>query len=59
MDIMKMEEHLMDNYMQFELEDYIEKSNEFDFFNSAVVWGMDWTTETIASQLEKGNIDNQ
>lgn len=47
----------MDNYMQFELEDYIEESNEFDLFNSAVVWGMDWTTETIASQLEKGNID--
>jgi len=55
--IMKAEEHLMDNYMQFELEDYIEESNEFDLFNSAVVWGMDWTTETIASQLEKGNID--
>ncbi len=54
---MKVEEHLMDNYMQFELEDYIEESNEFDLFNSAVVWGMDWTTETIASQLEKGNID--
>lgn len=47
----------MDNYMQFELEDYIEESNEFDLFNSAVVWGMDWTTETIANQLEKGNID--
>ena len=28
----------MDNYMQFELEDYIEDSNEFDLFNSAVVW---------------------
>lgn len=52
-----MEGHLMDGYMQFELEDYIEESSEFDLFNSAVVWGMDWTTETIASQLEKGNID--
>lgn len=26
-------------------------------FNQAVVWGTDWTTETIARQLEKGNID--
>lgn len=47
----------MDNYMQFELEDYVDENSEFDAFNSAVVWGMDWTTETIASQLEKGNID--
>lgn len=54
---MKVEGYLMDNYMQFELEDYIEESNEFNLFNSAVVWGMDWTTETIANQLEKGNID--
>lgn len=54
---MIVEGHLMDNYMQFELEDYFEENNEFDLFNSAVVWGMDWTTETIANQLEKGNID--
>ena len=47
----------MDNYMQFELEDYVDENSEFEAFNSAVVWGMDWTTETIASQLEKGNID--
>ncbi|MDR2903919.1 MAG: DUF262 domain-containing protein [Clostridiales bacterium] len=26
-------------------------------FNQAVIWGTDWTTETIASQLKKGNID--
>lgn len=26
-------------------------------FNQAVIWGTDWTTETIAKQLEKGNID--
>ena len=26
-------------------------------FNQAVIWGTDWTTETIARQLEKGNID--
>lgn len=47
----------MDNYMQYELEDYIDENSEFDAFNSAVVWGMDWTAETIANQLEKGNID--
>lgn len=47
----------MDNYVKYELEDYMEESNEIDLFNSAVVWGMDWTAETIVSQLEKGNID--
>lgn len=26
-------------------------------FDQAVIWGTDWTTETIAKQLEKGNID--
>lgn len=26
-------------------------------FNQAVIWGTDWTTETIARQLEKGTID--
>lgn len=25
--------------------------------NSAVLWGTDWTTETIVSQMKKGNID--
>lgn len=28
-----------------------------DNFDQAVIWGTDWTTETIARQLEKGNID--
>ena len=26
-------------------------------FNQAVIWGTDWTTATMARQLEKGNID--
>ena len=26
-------------------------------FSQAVVWGTDWTTETINNQLVKGNID--
>lgn len=48
----------MDNFVELELDDYEnENNNEFDSFNSAVVWGMDWTAETIANQLEKGNID--
>lgn len=28
-----------------------------DRFDQAVIWGTDWTTETIARQLEKGTID--
>lgn len=35
----------------------IELSPNKDNFYQAVVWGTDWTTETIARQLEKGNID--
>lgn len=30
---------------------------EVDRFDEAVIWGTDWTTETIARQLEKGAID--
>lgn len=26
-------------------------------FEEAVIWGTDWTTETIFTQLQKGNID--
>src|SRR5476651_6598 len=26
-------------------------------FSQAVVWGTDWTTETILSQLKRGNIE--
>ena len=43
--------------------DNIDEENEIELgaipekFSEAVVWGTDWTTETIASQLEKGNID--
>lgn len=35
----------------------IELTPNKDNFYQAVVWGTDWTTETIARQLEKGNID--
>ena len=51
--------------------DVVENINEFDSdndtemdlsidiskFGEAVIWGTDWTTETIAGQLIKGNID--
>ena len=30
---------------------------DLGMFSQAVVWGTDWTTETIYSQLKKGNID--
>lgn len=30
---------------------------QIDDFNQAVIWGTDWTTGTIVSQLNKGNID--
>ena len=28
-----------------------------DSFSDAVIWGTDWTTETIVSQLNRGNIE--
>lgn len=34
-----------------------ELSNDLSKFSQAVIWGTDWTTETISKQLEKGNID--
>ncbi len=48
------------NYEEFEK--YEEESEEDlrtvpDTFSEAVIWGTDWTVETINSQLSKGNID--
>lgn len=49
-----------ENYEDFEI--YEEESEE-DLstvpvaFSEAVIWGTDWTVETINSQLSKGNID--
>ncbi|NEU29171.1 DUF262 domain-containing protein [bacterium LRH843] len=46
-----------------EFEFYGEESEEdllienIEVFNQAVIWGTDWTTETVVSQLKKGNID--
>lgn len=48
------------NYEEFEK--YEEESEEDlktvpEAFSEAVIWGTDWTVETINSQLSKGNID--
>lgn len=44
-----------------EQDDMFETENDIavnvDRFSEAVIWGTDWTTETIARQLEKGAID--
>jgi len=51
---------LKDDDFEYEL---LDEETETDLkadatkFSQAVVWGTDWTTETVASQLEKGNID--
>ncbi|ORT99859.1 hypothetical protein D081_1440 [Anaerovibrio sp. JC8] len=47
-------EILIDEVMEEDEEDQAAK--EVDFSN-AVVWGTDWTAETIARQTAKGNID--
>ncbi|SEF45015.1 DUF262 domain-containing protein [Lachnospira multipara] len=44
----------IDDEMEEDEEDH--KAKEKDF-SSAVVWGTDWTTETIARQIIRGNID--
>lgn len=50
-----MEEELQfENFMEEDETDGI--ATEIDF-SDAVVWGTDWTTETIARQIAKGNID--
>ncbi|MEG0900186.1 MAG: DUF262 domain-containing protein [Oscillospiraceae bacterium] len=46
--------------IEFELpedETEVEYKPDPSKFSQAVVWGTDWTTETVAGQLEKGNID--
>ena len=44
-----------------EMDDFAETESELQLdvikFSEAVIWGTDWTTETIARQLEKGTID--
>lgn len=52
---MEIEEDLLFDNSGEESED--ELKVDLSKFNQAVIWGTDWTTETIARQLEKGNID--
>lgn len=47
----------MEDFEQYDLEDYMEENSDVNMYNSSVIWGMDWTAETIVSQMEKGNID--
>ncbi|MGG0418744.1 DUF262 domain-containing protein [Priestia aryabhattai] len=51
------------NEDDIEFENFGEESEDdllidnLDAFNQAVVWGTDWTTETIVNQLIKGNLN--
>ncbi|WP_214684812.1 DUF262 domain-containing protein [Exiguobacterium sp. s155] len=53
----------MDDNFRNEFENFSEENEEdlylsnIESFSSAVIWGTDWTVETIVSQLEKYNID--
>ncbi len=59
----------MNSYNEFDVIDKIVDEAEEDLdaeselvvevkkFGEAVIWGTDWTTETVARQLEKGTID--
>ena len=38
-------------------EDLDDLSLEDNWYYGATLWSTDWTTETITSQLQKGNID--
>lgn len=64
--IAQLERKFMDDLLQttlddIELDSSMEESEEDNSskvdFNDAVVWGTDWTIETIAGQIEKNNID--
>jgi hypothetical protein len=49
---------LNDDIELFDEEDEEDLSNtDVKRFEEAVIWGTDWTAETIVTQLEKGNID--
>jgi hypothetical protein len=45
--------------VEFAAEDEPEEltQQELDDFNQAVLWGTDWTVETIIAQMRRGNID--
>ncbi len=50
-------EEFFENEEEIGSEDEEDIRQEFDHFNQAVIWGTDWTSETVNSQLLRGNID--
>lgn len=48
-----------DGLMEYEkdYEDYIDEAQGLQNYSDAVIWGMDWTTETIFNQITKANIN--
>ena len=52
---------IIDNQLDIEFEDKIDDEISFSDvqidFRDAVIWGTDWTLETIYRQISKGNID--
>lgn len=52
---------LMAEQVEFSSEDETENEtlarSELDQFNQAVLWGTDWTVETVLAQIERGNIE--
>lgn len=51
------QEELFENEEEIGTEDEEDIQQEFDQFSQAVIWGTDWTSETVNSQLIRGNID--
>src|SRR5690606_38118167 len=41
----------------FNEEDESDLKQKISNYENSVIWGTDWTTETIVNQLKKGNID--
>nr|WP_294283644.1 DUF262 domain-containing protein [uncultured Chryseobacterium sp.] len=42
---------------EFDIENEDDLLQNIDSFDQAVIWGTDWTTETINNQLNRKNID--
>jgi hypothetical protein len=48
---------LFDDLPEDQQEDASDLNLQPDWFNGPTLWGTDWTTETIVSQLKRGNIN--
>jgi hypothetical protein len=51
------QEQLFENIEEIGSEDEEDVIQNNDLFSQAVIWGTDWTSETVNSQLLRGNID--